>query len=249
MSTPPVALITGASRGIGAATARELARRGYALVLAARSAGPLADLAGELGRRGAPALPIAADLCSAAEVGRLAAATLGVFGRVDVLIHNAGIGGAGPVARMDGAAATATLATNLIAPIELTRLLLPHMLARGSGAIIFISSVAGSLGIPGSSVYSASKFGLRGFAESLRREVARRGVGVTIISPGFIRTALTADLRLPMPGPALVARAGARAIEHPRREVFVPSYYRPLVWAAQALPWLADLALQRPRRR
>lgn len=249
MSDPPVALITGASRGIGAATARELARRGYALALAARSAEPLAALAAALAQAGAPAQAFPADMLQIEQVRALAAAVLQHYGRVDALVLNAGIGGAGPVARMPADTAAATIGTNLLAPIELTRLLLPQMLERRSGAIVFIGSVAGSIGLPGSAVYSASKFGLRGFADGLRREVARRGVGVTVIAPGFIRTALTADRRLPMPGPELVARAAARAITHPRRQLFVPGYYRLPAWLADALPWLADALLSRARRR
>ena len=244
----PVAMITGASRGIGEATARELARRGYALALAARSAGPLVALAGELARAGIPALPIPTDMRSSGDLRRLAELTLGHFGRVDALIHNAGIGGAGPVARMPPDAAIATIETNLLAPIELTRALLPQMIERRRGAIIFVASVAGSIGLPTSAIYSASKFGMRGFADGLRREVARRGIGVTVVSPGFIKTTMTTDKRFPMPGPAIVARAIANAIEQPRREVFVPGYYRLLVRAAQLLPGLADLALGLVRR-
>ena len=240
----PVALITGASRGIGEATAYELARRGYALALAARSAGPLETLAAKLTSGGAPALPIPTDMRSTADISRLAQLTSSYYGRVDVLVHNAGIGGAGPVARMRPGAAAATVETNLLAPAELTRALLPQMIERRRGAIIFVASVAGSIGLPTSAIYSASKFGLRGFADGLRREVARQGIGVTVISPGFIRTAMTADIRLPMPEPAIVARTIARAIARPRRELFVPGYYWLLVRAAQLLPGLADLALR-----
>jgi short-subunit dehydrogenase len=240
----PIALITGASRGIGEATARELARRGYALALAGRSAGQLETLAGELTRAGTPALPIATDLRSPAELQRLANMALGHFGRVDALILNAGIGGAGRIARMPADAAAATIETNLVAPIALTHALLPQMLQRRHGAIVFVGSVAGRIGLPGSAVYSASKFGLRGFADGLRREVAPHGVGVTLVAPGFIRTAMTERIRIPLPGPAVVARVIANAIERPRREVFVPGYYRLLVWAAQLAPGLADLALR-----
>ena len=246
----PVALITGASRGIGEATARELARRGYRLALAARSAGPLETLAAELSRNSAPALPIPTDLCDNRAIERLVRLALTHFGRVDALIHNAGIGGHGLVARMAAGAPAATIGTNLLAPIELTRLLLPHMLERGSGNIVLIASVAGHIGLPTSATYSASKFGLRGFAHALRREVAHRGVGVTIISPGFIRTDMTRWMgNLPLPGPPIVARTIARALERPRREVFVPGYYRLLVWLEHLLPGVADAALRRRAHR
>ncbi|HJZ47183.1 MAG TPA: SDR family NAD(P)-dependent oxidoreductase [Roseiflexaceae bacterium] len=244
-----VALITGASRGIGEATARELARRGYALALAARSAGPLEALAAELSRAGAQALPIPTDLRDMEAIRRLARLALGQFGRVDALIHNAGIGGHSAVARLGEGAAAATIDTNLLGPIELTRLLLPHMLERRCGRIVFVASVAGHIGLPLSTTYSASKFGLRGFAHGLRREVAQRGVGVTIISPGFIKTEMTRWMgNLPLPGPEIVARAIADALDRPRREVFVPGYYRLAVWLEHVLPGVADLALRRRMR-
>ena len=118
------------------------------------------------------------------------------------------------------------------------------MLERRRGAIVLVGSVAGRIGLPGSAIYSASKFGLRGFADGLRREVAASGIGVTLVAPGFIRTTMTERIRLPLPRPAIVARAIADAIVHPRREVFVPGYYRWLVWAAHLAPGLADLALR-----
>src|SRR4051794_112288 len=101
MNNTQVALITGASRGIGAATARELARRGYALVLAARSAGPLQTLVAELSRSGAAALPIPTDLRNIDDIQRLARLALAQFGHIDALIHNAGIGGDRPIAQLD----------------------------------------------------------------------------------------------------------------------------------------------------
>ena len=120
--------------------AHELGRRGYALALAARSAAPLEQLVAELTQSGASALPVPADLRDLRDVRRLAQITLGHFGRVDALIHNAGIGGGGVLARLPEDAAAATIGTNLLAPIELTRLLLPQMLERRSGSIVFIAS-------------------------------------------------------------------------------------------------------------
>ncbi len=245
----PVALVTGASRGIGEATARELARRGYALALVARSVAPLEELAAELVRAGAPALAVPADMRSLPDVQNMVDAVLAHYGRVDVLVLNAGVGGGGAVARMPADTAADTIGTNLIAPIELTRMLLPGMLTRGSGAIVLIGSVAGRIGVPTSAVYSASKFGLRGFADGLRREVAHQGVSVSLVSPGFVRTSMTAGRRFPMPGPEVVARAVARAITRPRRELFVPGYYAFGAWLAQALPGLTDAILRRAYRR
>jgi short-subunit dehydrogenase len=245
-----VALITGASRGIGAAAARELSRRGYALALAARSVGELQTLAAELSAAGSPALPIPTDLRESEQVQRLARLALDHFGRVDALINNAGIGGNNrPIARMDDDYVQSIVAINLAAPIALTRALLPGMLERRSGAIVFIASVAGHIGLPASTLYSATTFGLRGFAIGLRREVRRRGVGVTIVSPGFIDTDMTRWLRgFPKAPPELVAGVIAEAIYRPRREVFTPGIYRLAIWLERWLPWLADAALSRRAR-
>ncbi|MEO7910278.1 MAG: SDR family NAD(P)-dependent oxidoreductase, partial [Roseiflexaceae bacterium] len=160
-----------------------------------------------------------------------------------------GIGGDLPIAQLDGPMDGSTVATiidtNLRAPIELTRVLLPGMLERRRGAIVFVASVVGHIAMPASAIYSASKFGLRGFAHGLRREVAQRGIGVTIISPGFIKTDMTRWMGdLPFPGPEIVAHAIAGALVRPRRELFVPRYYRQLVWLEHLLPGVADLALR-----
>jgi short-subunit dehydrogenase len=244
-TTRPVALITGASRGIGAAAARELARRGYALALAARSTADLQALAAELSVAGCPALPIPTDLRRPEETQRLVRLALDRFGRVDVLVNNAGIGGSSRrFARLAGEDVETMLATNLYAPIALTQALLPGMLERRRGTIIFVASIAAHIGLPASSLYCASKFGLRGFALALRRELLRSGVGVTIVSPGFVDTAMAAWLRgFPKAPPELVARVIAEAIDRPRREVIVPGYYRLAIWLERALPWLADAAL------
>ncbi len=251
MTTPsyPIALVTGASRGIGAATARELARRGYALVLAARSADALMQLAGELTRTGVPALPVPADLGQPDEVQRLARIALEQFGRVDVLVHNAGIGSSQrTIARMHEGEAERLLQINLHAPIALTRALLPGMLEQRSGAVIFVASVAAHIAIPRSALYSTSKHGMHSFATALRREVRRHGVGVTIVSPGFIDTDMTKTLRfIPKAPPEQVARVIADAVERPRREVVVPGYYRIPIWLERRLPALADAVLSRVR--
>ncbi len=245
MSDRPVALLTGASRGIGAATARELAARGYALALAARSSGALERMAGELSRAGCPALPIPTDLQRPDEVRRLVQLARERFGHIDALINNAGISSDYAVARMPYADIDAQIATNLLAPITLTRELLPDMLARRRGALIFVASVAGHIGLAGSTLYSTTKFGLRGFASGLRREVAHRGVGVTVVSPGFIATDMTESLRyIPKAPPERVARAIADAITRPRREVVVPGYYRLAIWLDRLAPGLIDLVLR-----
>jgi short-subunit dehydrogenase len=245
-----VALVTGASRGIGAATARSLALRGYALALAARSADALTRLADELSALDCPVLVVPTDLRCPDEVRRLAELTLERFGQVDVLINNAGFLNPGVVvARLLDEDVSATLATNLSAPIELTRSILPSMLARGRGTIIFVDSVGGHISLPSAALYSTTKFGLRAFASALRREVAQAGVSVSIVSPGFIRTEMTQTVRqallpgshLLMGEPEQVAQAIVGAIDRPRREVVVPGYYRLFIWLEHSCPWFMDL--------
>jgi short-subunit dehydrogenase len=246
----PVALVTGASRGIGAATARELARRGYALALAARSAAELNALAAELTRGGAPALAVPTDMSRPDEVERLARVALAHFGRVDVLVNNAGVGGHGRrFARMAPEDLHHMLAVNFTAPVILTRALLPAMLERRNGAIVFVGSVAGRVALPGSALYSATKYGLRGLAHAVRREVKGRGVRVTLVAPGFIDTTMTRDLHnVPKVGAEPVARVIADAIDRPRREIFVPWYYRIGVLLDGLAPWLGDAVLRMVRR-
>ena len=240
----PVAIITGASGGIGEATAHALAGEGYALVLAARSTTQILRLAGELARGGVPALPVPADVSQPTQLRRLVELALGRFGRIDVLVNNAGVGETRATAPDSGGIADLTLHTNLLAPIALTRAVLPTMLAQRRGHIVNIGSVAGHIGLPHNSSYVASKHGLRGYTASLRRELLGTGVHVSLISPGFIRTGMTKELPIPMPGPALIGRAVAGVLRRPRREVVVPGFYRALIWINAALPGLVDAALR-----
>jgi short-subunit dehydrogenase len=237
-----VVLLTGASSGIGEATARHLAGLGYALVLTARRADLLTRLANDLDPGGTHILTVAADVSDQADRERLVQAALDRFGRIDALVNNAGIS----IAQghwWDDPDPLRVLNVNLLAPIELTRLVLPAMLERGSGNVVNIGSVAGRIATHG--MYSASKFGLRGFSLSLRREVLQTGVGVSLVSPGFIRTPLTAGTRLPMPGPEVVARAVAEVLLRPRREVFAPAWYGPLSVIDGLVPALSDRVVRR----
>ena len=239
----PVALITGASSGIGEATARELSRRGYALVLVARRLERLEALALELEPAG-PVWVIQADVALAADRQRLVGEALARAGRIDALINNAGISTEG--VWWQDADPLRLMRVNLDAPIELTRLLLPAMLARRSGQIVNVASVAGHIATEG--LYSASKFGLRGFSLGLRRSLRGSGVSVSLVSPGFVRSEMTAKVKSPIPGlkvpgAEVVARAVAQVLERPQRERIVPGWYRLPALLDTLAPGLIDALL------
>jgi short-subunit dehydrogenase len=233
-----VALVTGGSSGIGAATARALAAAGARPLIAGRDPGRLDAIAGETG-----AVPLRADLAAPGGPAELASAALGVAGRVDLLISNAGVGWAGPIADLTPATAHELVAVNLTAPIALTALLAPAMIARGSGRFIFVSSIAGATGVRGEAAYAAAKSGLNCFAESLAYELAGSGVGVSLVVPGvvdtpfFERRGSPYQRGRPAPIPAeRVARAIVAAAQQDRRLVFVPRWMRIPAWVHGAAP-------------
>ncbi len=235
-----VALVTGGSSGIGAAAARALAAAGARPLIAGRDPARLQAVAQETG-----GLALAADLAAAdgpAELAEAARQAAGPGG-IDVLVNNAGIGWAGPIEQMTAEQAASLIAVDLTAPIQLTRLLVPGMIARGHGHVVFVSSIAGATGVRGEAVYSAVKAGLGCFAESIAYELAGRGVGVSVIVPGVIDTPFFErrgrpyDRRRPAPlPPQRVARALVGAIERDQSVVFVPRWMRFPAWLHGALP-------------
>jgi short-subunit dehydrogenase len=184
-------LLTGASGGIGAAAARALAARGASVIVTGRRVEQLEALAAEIGGRA-----IAADLSEAGGPERLVAAA----GHVDVLVASAGLSQAGEITALAPAQLDELLAVNLRAPLMLARLLAEPMVARRSGHLVFVSSLQGKSASPLSAVYTATKFGLRGFALSLRLDLADHGVGVSCVLPGFVGGAgMFADSGAPLP--------------------------------------------------
>jgi short-subunit dehydrogenase len=218
-----VVIITGASTGIGAATAELLACRGASIVLAARRADMLANVEREITSRGGKAVALPTDVTINADIEKLVNETLARFGRIDALVNNAGVAGGNSILA-DTEVLDRIIAVNLIAPAHLMKAVIPVMLQQGSGSIVNIGSIAGEIGV--GAMYSASKFGLRGLNDAVRREFIGRGIYVTLIEPGYIRTAMTAKRTKRMPGPEIVAKAVLQALKRPRRKVIVPSYYQ-----------------------
>jgi nucleoside-diphosphate-sugar epimerase len=241
-----VAIVTGASSGIGAATARALALRGARVVLAARRASELEAQARAIREAGGDAIAVPTDIGDAAEVARLVEGARAAFGRIDVLVNNAGANWTAPLSSTPAEEISRLLRVNLVGAMMLTRAVLPEMLERRHGAIVSVGSVQGRLGIE--PLYSATKFGLRGFSLALRRQITGSGVSVSLVMPGNIRTAMTSHLQEEMPGPELIGRTIADLVERPRREVILPSKYRALVALDQWLPALADFAFQMRHR-
>jgi short-subunit dehydrogenase len=226
--TDAVVLVTGASAGIGQAAAARFAARGARVLVHGRDAERTHKVADEVGGR-----PLIADLGSPADRERLAAEAIDAFGRVDVLVNNAGFGYAGQVSAMDVDVIRRLIEVDLLAAIELTRALLPGMIERRHGAICFVTSIAGRTGVAGEAVYSATKAGLDAFADSLRGETARSGVNVSVVVPGVVDTAFFETRgspygrTRPRPIPAdTVADAVVRAVERDRAEEWRPRWLR-----------------------
>jgi 3-oxoacyl-[acyl-carrier protein] reductase len=190
-----VALITGGSRGIGAAVAQALAAAGAAVAVCARNGEAAAATASAIAARGGHALGVAADVSRAEDAERLVKACLERFGRLDILVNNAGITRDGLVLRMKDEDWSDVLAVNLNGAFYCARAALRVILKqKQSGRIINIGSVVGSMGNAGQANYVTSKAGLIGLTKALAREVAARGVTVNLVAPGFIETDMTANL-------------------------------------------------------
>jgi short-subunit dehydrogenase len=233
------ALVTGATGGVGTAIARGLWARGVSrLLLSGRRTEVLEPLASELGGRA-----LECDLSDPAAVDRLADEAVDV----DVLVANAALPASGHLTTFTQEEIDRALAVNLRAPMALARRLVEPMIARGSGHLVFMASLSAKTASPGGSVYSATKFGLRGFALALRQDLRPHGVGVSVVSPGFIRDAgMFHDSGAKLPpfvgtsSPEQVAKGVVRAIERNRAEVEVaPLGLRAGAAAGGLLPELA----------
>jgi uncharacterized protein len=247
----PLALVTGASGGIGAELARELARHGHDLLLAARSVAPMETLAAELRALGADATVIAADLAKPGAAAILADAIERSGVMVDVLVNNAGLGAAGRFDRCDPARIGDILQVNIVALTELTRLLLPGMIARGHGRIMLVASIAGFQPGPRMAAYFASKAYVLSLGDALAYELRGTGVSVTTLCPGATATnfftvagadksAMARRVRRMMRAED-VARLGYRGLAAGRRVVITGMMNRVLALAGRYAPHMLTL--------
>ena len=236
------ALVTGANGGIGAAIARMLHAAGATVILSGRRAEALKPLADEIGAR-----VVLADLADRASVTRC----MEEAGPIDVLVANAALPSSGPLLEYDIEQIDRALDVNLRAPIMMARQCATGMLERGRGQIVFISSISGKVAAPGSSMYSATKFGLRGFSLGLREDLHGTGVGVTTVFPGFIQDAgMFANTKVVLPRgagtrtPEQVAAAVLRAVRNNPAEITVAGMDQTFgaLLAGIHHPWVASLA-------
>lgn len=194
MLTGKTAIVTGASRGIGAAIARKLCEAGANVALCSRSAEAVAAIADALNSEGYTAISTAADISQKSDVEALIKAVLDRFSQIDILVNNAGITRDTLLMRLKDEDWNAVLQTNLTGTMYCTRAVLRPMIRQRSGRIINISSVIGVMGNAGQASYAAAKAGIIGFTKTIAREVGARGITVNAIAPGFITTDMTAQI-------------------------------------------------------
>ena len=240
-----VIFLTGASSGIGEGLAIELAKRGAILGLLARRESLLRDLAAKCERHGTAAREFPCDITDEIAVADAAQKLRAEFGKIDILIANAGIGGKPDNTKdLKPSDFRRVIDTNLVGAVNSVSAVLPQMVERGSGQLVAISSLAGSRGLPKSAAYSASKAGMTAFFESTRLDVQNKGVAVTIIQPGFIKTPLTSGRQAKMP--FLMELEDSiplflRAIEKKKKFAAFPWQLATLVRAGRIFPaWLYD---------
>jgi short-subunit dehydrogenase len=239
-----IAIVTGASSGIGRETALALAGQGAHVVLAARNKTQLEAVAQAIQRLGRKAWVVPTDMAQPDQVERLVTNTLARWQRVDILIANAGVYVRCPVTELTVSEIECSLAINFYGAVHSVLAVLPSMLARNSGNLVFVTSVDGKKGIPPDAPYAIAKFALTGFAEVLRQELYGTGVYVTNILPGRVDTPMISNLRVPWISakipPQAVARAIVRAIHRRSPEVIIPFPARVLVYVNTLSPHLGD---------
>ncbi len=255
-----VAVITGASRGIGAAVAEALAQEGCHLVLAARSADRLEALAQRLGQEhGIRAVAVPTDMADEAQVRALIRRAAETFGTVDILVNNAGLGLFGAVHELHMADLRDVFEVNFFGPVAAMQEVVPLMQRQGRGSIVNIASIVGRFPQPLGGGYSATKYALIGISGAARAELKRDGIRVILVCPGLTDTEFARHSRVSVPGlearegeaqapfpgvsPERVARRTVEAIRRGEREVYVTFFDRLVVWFAWLFPGIFEALL------
>lgn len=243
-----VVVITGASSGIGEATAMEFAKRKSFVVLVARRKENLESVAKEIAKHGSEILICQCDVSKWQEVEQMSKTVLDKFGRIDILVNNAGFAIYGSVLELKIEEIESQMKTNYFGMVYCTKAFLPKMLEQKAGHVVNVASVAGSFGLPGIAPYCASKFAMLGFSEGLYHELKGTGVGITVVSPIMVRTNFfnhSSFKSMPKYSPAslsskTVAKAIVKASTSPRLEIIVPPFVRGAVWLKHTIPYLIN---------
>ena len=243
-----VVLITGASSGIGEASAIKFAKKNAKVVLVARRKEKLLQLQKKISKYTDSILVCQCDVSNKLQVKEMCDIVLDTFGRIDVLVNNAGFVIYGRVLELSIEEIESQMETNYFGMIYCTKNFLPHMIEQGTGHIVNIASVGASLGIPGVASYCATKFAMLGFSEGLKHELSGTGVGITVVSPIGVNTPLFdhpsfENYIRPMMvtlSPETVANAVLKAANSSRLEIVVPSVARVGIWAKQNFPYFIN---------
>ncbi|HEX9617060.1 MAG TPA: SDR family NAD(P)-dependent oxidoreductase [Anaerolineales bacterium] len=229
-----VAIITGASSGIGRATALALAREGANVVLASRNLSALKDAAREVKALGRQALVIPCDVPQAEQVQSMVAETVERLGRVDILFANAGEYVRAPIKDMPISLLEQSMAVNFYGSVNAVQAVLPHMLAQSSGHIVLMNSMIALRPFPPDTPYAAAKSALKGFGENLRQELIGTGVYSTLVYPGRVDTPFIEDLKMPWLAakisPEVVANSILKAIKHRKHKVIVAPFQSKMLY-------------------
>ena len=240
-----IAVVTGASSGIGRATALALAQRGAKVALAARRVGLLEEVAAQIRQADGEALVVPTDVSEPFQIDNLIREVLSRWGQVDILVSNAGQYIRRTTTELDAEVIQASMRVNFFSHLHAVLAALPHMLERRSGHIVLVSTMNGKKGIRPDAPYAAAKFALNGLGEVMRHELREQGIAVVLILPGRVDTPLIENLKVPWISakisPQAVAKAILRGIERNQAEVYVPPYVK-LLYIVNALsPRLGDL--------
>lgn len=243
-----VVVVTGASSGIGAAACIEFAKKGANLVLIARRKNKLEEIQKTIGKYDVKTLVCQCDVSQKHQVQKMSKEVLDTFGRLDVLVNNAGFAIYGTVSELTIEEIESQMATNYFGMVYCTKHFLPKMLEQNSGHIVNVASVAASFGLPGIASYCASKFAMLGFSEGLRHELHGTKIGVTVVSPIMVKTSFFDHQsfdKMPKYSPTAlsaqtVAKAVVSAATSSRFEIIVPSIVRGAVWAKHSFPYIIN---------